>query len=990
MKIVGIALLFFLPAFLFGEAASPLIRPGEKQIIDVGFPAPERPTTADKVWRQYEATYEDVAEAIIGKHRIYSDPELCLSDEDYVENCPIGRQACDEEDERTDGWSELYTSEQYFDAIHSEVDECEDNSTTRCLPFHYEIPQNLIDDAVPAYEHREYDFEAVLDRYCEDGNYTLHPNINGSEACYIEDHDKRQFSEYTEYYQCYLGDGNVSVPEDRLECGSLYDWQHMASQYYGGAIYDNGTQEDSCVLSTVNPEWGRWCGTLMRTVTGCSDNYTVVPFWYESNADDKAASCLHLMDVQHVCPLEFTYDEYGDICLRFREYSYDCPSGYGDLDADHMCHKYSYGCPEGYEGPDENETCVKDGYDRYKCEENQEIQEIDDSHFQCRAEYFYYEYLCPDDLNLYELRWEIIDEGGDCGGCGYVDCYCNDEFPPANNCHRLRYECPFDENRPCTELATENDGELYTNKPMKLHPITGGDFVGEEYGHLRESGCGTECDFAVNVIAAEGNTLSFSNRTGNHAVFAVEDCSFEGKIDAGDSRNIAAIKTSGGSDPHALQFYDDAGDSLGIITSTCPVNGGVSFRGANFNIISVSVKHDQLWFWDSYNDRGDIGLVEFVKEMYGDDGFEGYRPTPAETFWLRATFFDRIFYLEENEKSYAISSRPMTQAICDYNSYHGGFTRITQDMVDDDEVLAEMVENYLGSLDTIDAVQESATCFGNEDAGGLYDEDLDLCTRSEPVCHMDVDFHTTDGHTHYEYNVSVPREHNEFEPDNLYYRFFITNECTFYAQPLYAPDNLDWSVGIINPPNHWSWSFYGLATADLRSSDVIESDNLVCPANALYRSGPICFMPSEEGATCVLERDGDYSFARTSFSRKPMEQYADEKDWFCSPYVCKEHICQTAECFPGYYGSIIPEDLGNPPNPGDCMQQVCDANQPYYEFCGKEKPCPTELPDVVMTTNGCKRVVCQEGGYNENDGMCYKWQCPANTHEEGDTCVYDD
>lgn len=982
-----VTLVSLMAALLLAGGASPLVRPKSGNIVDVGSHSPQSYATVPKVWMQYAATYEDVQRVIIGKARVYSEPELCLSDEDYVENCPIDPVTCSPTDEWSTGAAEKRASSQVTASTASDVQSCTESNQTHCEYYHDIVPQTVTDVPKSAIRTAHYTWASVLNTYCSDSAYTL-GTVNGAQKCYLEDIGKRLFSGYNYYYQCYLENGTEAIPSNRIRCGSLYDWQHLASQYYGGAVYDQGTQEASCTQSTANPDWGDWCGTNMRVVTGCSDGYTRVSHWYDNGLDDKWTSCLKLMNASHTCPTGYTYSSSQNACYKFSHYTYSCPSGYGNIDSNHVCHKTVYSCEQGFTGPDVDGNCHHQGYIRSSCPNPMLVeQNAVTGQWVCRYTYYYYDYTCPSDLNVYEVPWDVVDEGGDCGGCGAYGCECNSETPPPNNCHRLLYMCPFDNSRLCTEIPKAGEGNVYTNKPMIVHAVTG-QYVPAEYGHARKSLCGADCDHAVYRIEGEGSRLRFMNRTGNDVNMTVDGCVLTGTIEAAAGDHISAIRTGGGSDPHTLFFYGRSGNNLGTISSSCPVNGGVGIPRVPMNITSVIVKRDQLWFWDSYDDRGQIGMIEFVKEVAPEDAAEGYRPTPFEAFKLRGWGFDRIFYADNNT-TYAINDSGIDTAQCDSYAAEVGFGRVQPSDADSDEVLAEILKNTVGSLGGGAGGVQSATCFGGQDASLFYNPVTDRCEQ-EGTCRMEVLNTGSNQNPDVNVTVPVPDALNEFHLQNgtATYDFYVAQDCTFYDLPVFAPGQYNWRVGTIsNPPVSWTWDYWGyIVTATLSGGSAATSEVPQCPPGALGRNGATCIMPSG-GVTCMLAKRPDYSFARTTFAQKDTGMHSEPPKWFCSPYVCANHACQKATCYAGYTGSLIPVDMNNPPEPGDCTAQVCDANKPHYEFCGKYKDCPTEQPDVVQTAGGCKRVTCADGGYNPDDKMCYKWQCPQGTTESGGVCV---
>lgn len=99
-------------------------------------------------------------------------------------------------------------------------------------------------------------------------------------------------------------------------------------------------------------------------------------------------------------------------------------------------------CPIGYAVDGDAYQCKREP----KCGEHyNKIRLGDIGVIRCEMPYTYYDYTCPDEVNIYGNNYEPTDRGGD---CGHILCT-NTEVPPSGNCKRLRHECPIDPNSPC-------------------------------------------------------------------------------------------------------------------------------------------------------------------------------------------------------------------------------------------------------------------------------------------------------------------------------------------------------------------------------------------------------------------------------------------------------------------------------------------------------------------------------------------------------------
>ena len=112
----------------------------------------------------------------------------------------------------------------------------------------------------------------------------------------------------------------------------------------------------------------------------------------------------------------------------------------------------------------------------------------------CEMEYDYYDYLCPDEPNIYGNNYFPLDPGGD---CGHVLCT-NGPTPPTNNCVRLKYSCPVDPSKTCVleekEMDITEDIEVvrqtFDNPPSgwSVSNITNLDILGSFFGRFGGSG----------------------------------------------------------------------------------------------------------------------------------------------------------------------------------------------------------------------------------------------------------------------------------------------------------------------------------------------------------------------------------------------------------------------------------------------------------------------------------------------------------------------
>jgi len=952
---------------LFAGAASPLIKPDSGNLVDIGYHSPQKQVSVPKVWSQYVATLENVERAIIGKGRVYSDPVECVSDEHYIENCPWNQITCTKKEEYSRGYSVKNQERWTYDSWKYFTDSCLEGSSSaiKCEEVHDKIPAEETAEIISASFINNYEWLNFLQVLCSKDDYTLIVDSPSDSGRYCEKRDETLLNfDFKDGGYCYWGE-TTKIPECTVEAVDAFYYHITRVPDWDNIIEYTNEDNTTYWKYEFDYEYAKSCN---RDEAG--DIGSVFQTGYF------AYTCRFVMNETYICPSDYSYSSSNDRCYKFIDRTYSCPAGYVGPDADNMCTKESFSCPVGYTGPDQNGTCSRDGFDNYFCgngallEKNSETQK-----WECVQMYYYYDYLCPTDVNAYEAPWEISNEGGNCQEClGEYGCECNSELPPVNNCHRSVYRCPYDSSRLCTKIPSG-----YTDRPMVLHTITGTGFVPEEYGVIREAWCGSQCDFGVSKITTNGNEICFFNRTGNEGCFTVDGCEFNGDVDTGTVEIIGSILTTGGTDPHGMNFFDQRGTPVGTITSTCKVNGGVGSPGVFGNIISIVPSGDQLWMWDSYAWRGDIGLIEFVREVKPEDAAEGYKPAPPEPYLLRSLGFDRIYYYDKN--TYAAAG-PMSDSECNVYASKSGFSVLTGEMIEADENISQMIINYYGGGTTL---FEDAVC--NK---GVYDWGEDACIWTEMV-YPDASILKTGD---YFYCNKWGRKIDAGKPDYEKCSWeqiaddlnSIDYDLSNSREALGCLDTTSSSCCFLNDGHSWGSQASVYWPACPQPETVIQKTEPTCPSGS-YRSGMYCIGYDYLGDLCVLTHKGDLSFQRTSYAQKNITSFGTSS-YACSPYVCTNHKCQKAECYTGYTGNLIPVDMGNLPDPSDCTAQVCDANQAHYEFCGKYKNCPVEIQGVHEDISGnCKRTVCSEGGYNEEDHMCYKWQCPSGTIESGGECI---
>lgn len=212
-----------------------------------------------------------------------------------------------------------------------------------------------------------------------------------------------------------------------------------------------------------------------------------------------------------ICPddEELSYDADSNPVCKSNVVSYYCNDGQSLVPDTDICQNDGF-CEEGFINLEENGTCIRD--------------------------YTFYKYSCPTDF-------EIAEEGLDCeGSCGFDDCFCNTETPPANNCKK-----------------SFNSGDSVSQtsvRTIRTHTVTG-ELLEEEYGNYKNYNCGENCKFNIIKIVGEANKLCFEKKNGDSECFEVDGCSFKGTVtDLYSNAEVPKLRDLNLVDTHTLTISD--------------------------------------------------------------------------------------------------------------------------------------------------------------------------------------------------------------------------------------------------------------------------------------------------------------------------------------------------------------------------------------------------------------------------------------------------
>lgn len=147
--------------------------------------------------------------------------------------------------------------------------------------------------------------------------------------------------------------------------------------------------------------------------------------------------------------------------------------------------------------------------------------------------------------------------------------------------------------------------------------------------------------------------------------------------------------------------------------------------------------------------------------------------------------------------------------------------------------------------------------------------------------------------------------------------------------------------------------------------------------------------------SCVIKSQSARSFNNQEFSVKNTSIPDSSSIFVCSPFQCSDHSCQYNQCpthfSPNLYDSeyfdrIYYHDFPNSSAEEVCTTDICDANKPYFRYCGNKFGCESE-PNVYQQSDGsCVTVECaSDEQLDLATGKCTSYGC-LNSIEKGGKC----
>jgi len=397
-------------------------------IIDIGIKTPTEKTLTKiaKIKVEKEPEKVEISRVVLNAERNITDEKTCLMDELNHENCPNDLQKCNAEIEFTSGNSTLHhrhietspkcpsgTIEKnglcYLDKNKNGKIDINDKYPVKVTGWYFNIaakqgnPKEWKSDYNPVFGR------SITERDVIGTNWALASgrDYGGAIKANLNYPVKMKFAWAGDDYHVGIAtyNNNTRTGCYRLNVGNNYKCE-KSIPYYGYKTFQSGTG----YLSKNN----------LINKTG---NFFIMFF-----RDGK-----HAVDGRDYVRVDFeTTKKIPPFKWAIPKKPVWCPSGYTD-NGNHYCYTKPISCPSGFKLSKDKTYCYND--------------------------YTYYTYSCPNDKNQYGISWEgpKITTGGDClGNCGSYGCSCNSSTPPAHNCMRNTFQCPFDSSRPCTLLPTDN------------------------------------------------------------------------------------------------------------------------------------------------------------------------------------------------------------------------------------------------------------------------------------------------------------------------------------------------------------------------------------------------------------------------------------------------------------------------------------------------------------------------------------------------------
>ncbi len=173
-----------------------------------------------------------------------------------------------------------------------------------------------------------------------------------------------------------------------------------------------------------------------------------------------------------------------------------------------------------------------------------------------------------------------------------------------------------------------------------------------------------------------------------------------------------------------------------------------------------------------------------------------------------------------------------------------------------------------------------------------------------------------------------------------------------------------------------------------------EEENNILRGMSIKSNGDYNYSDGDfDNGSCVIVSTITDSFDSQLFSMKNVSVHGINTQFVCSPLSCINHKCQYNECPTGfsgnvfeqsYFDSVISTTFPNANINDVCVGQTCDANTPYFEFCGNEFGCSTGKDVYQQSDGSCVEAKCLDNEVlDARSGKCESYGCKNSILRDG-------
>lgn len=475
------------------------------------------------------------------------------------------------------------------------------------------------------------------------------------------------------------------------------------------------------------------------------------------------------------------------------------------------------------------------------------------------------------------------------------------------------------------------------------------------------------------------------------------------------------------------------------IKSTCRMNGHVSWPQRDEGIISIKVDENnpsRMNFWDSYMDKY-LGFLEFphsVSAENREDGFGPEDPLPYEMNEMGFTASETI-----NNNTFFVTSQDLSADACRAIAADKGLF-----------YSEAYPDQYSYDLKRLSGNRYQSYEVNPDCADGFYDANLQRCIvfsqyDKEKATHFPGMIWAPNGSDNFQSSTAFFAPYTgyytftletlgslNFAIDGLErlilrkngaqsvgdytsaagtpkasYAAYLTagthvlsvlaskdivddfsGQTLYYGEQGFSIKATDRNANPIFSSGHWDFSSVDGVCEDVNmisfNGFCIKKGIEYCTieGSVLNETTGRC----EVSPKCILTKPQNRSFSNQEKATKRETRIDSVRAYKCSPLVCSNNSCQTADCPVAaegdpYLGTLLLP--GDSVEAGTCLDDSCDANKPYYEYCAREGECDTRDSMTFEASDGtCKTMYCDSNLVMNIDTLkCEKLACPEGTTE---------